>query len=109
MRFYGETLELSLVVHDPELEWAKFDTNVPGLRIGLGRQDRVAGSGSISINLGVESVDEARARLESKGVKFPKPSINVPGVVKLADFQDPDGNRLRLAGPPDRETGRASN
>ena len=102
MTFYGETLELELLSHQPELEWAKYRTAVPGVTIGIGRQDRVEGSGTVSINLGVSNLDEARARLEAKGVKFPKPSVNIPGVVKLADFADPDGNRLRLAGPPDR-------
>jgi lactoylglutathione lyase len=102
MKFYGETLELELLSHQPELEWAKYRTAVPGVTIGIGRQDRVEGSGTISINLGVTDLDKARARLEAKGVEFSKPSVSIPGVVKLADFADPDGNRLRLAGPPDR-------
>ncbi len=104
MAFYRDVLELKLASHEPELEWAKFDTNVPGVRIGIGRQDTVAGSGSTSINIGVKNVDAARALLESRGVKFARPTINIPGVVKLADFQDPDGNRLRLAGPPDADS-----
>lgn len=101
MAFYGETLELELLSHVPELEWATYRTDVPGVTIGIGRQDRVEGSGTASINLGVTNLDKARARLEQKGVEFPKSSVNIPGVVKLADFADPDGNRLRLAGPPD--------
>ncbi len=41
------------------------------------------------------------AILESRDVVFDGPTIEVPGVVRLADFKDPDGNRIRLAGDPD--------
>lgn len=99
--FYRDVLELKLVSHDAALEWAKFDTNVPGVQIGIGRQDSVGGSGTTSINIGVRDVDAARRLLESRGVTFTGPSVNIPDVVKLASFHDPDGNRLRLAGPPD--------
>ena len=101
MQFYGNVLELKLLVHNPDLEWAKYETSVPGVRIGIGRQDVVTGSGSTSINLSVKDVDAARRLLEGRAVKFPKPTVNIADVVKLAEFADPDGNRLRLAGPPD--------
>jgi hypothetical protein len=52
------------------------------------------------LNLGVADVASARALLERRGVRFPKPTQVIPGKVALADFTDPDGNRLRLAGPP---------
>jgi hypothetical protein len=35
--------------------------------------------------------------VEERGVKFSGPTINIPDKVKLADFTDPDGNRIRLA------------
>jgi len=49
-------------------------------------------------------VDEIRASLEKKGVRFPEPTWIIPGKVRLASFLDPDGYRLRLAGqdPPRR-------
>jgi hypothetical protein len=45
-------------------------------------------------------VAAARALLEKRGVVFPGPTQVIPGKVALAGFTDPDGNRLRLAGPP---------
>ena len=30
---------------------------------------------------------------------FPRPTAVIPGKVSLAEFKDPDGNRLRFAGP----------
>lgn len=101
MKFYGETLDLKRVSHEPDLKWAKYDTAVPGFRIGIGEQDVVSPDSTSSINIGVADVKATRTLLESRGVVFPNPDINIPGIVKLADFTDPDGNRLRLAGPPD--------
>ena len=68
-------------------------------RVRLGQSEDVQGSGTMSINLAVADCDAARARLEARGVEFLGPTVNIPGVVRLADFLDPDGNKIRLAGP----------
>lgn len=98
--FYSEVLELELESRTAAMQWAKFKTGIPGLSIGLGAGGDVEGSGTVSVNLGVGDIDRARALLESRGVTFDGPTTSIPGVVRLADFRDPDGNRLRLAGPP---------
>ena len=95
--FYRDTLGLTLKHRNDELKWVKFDTGIKGVTIGVGEGEKVEGSGSVSINLGVADVDEARSVLESRGVTFVGETITVPGVVKLADLRDPDGNRIRLA------------
>ena len=46
---------------------------------------------------GVVDIDVARAELEGKGVRFDGDTIELPGMVKLASFFDPDGNRYMLA------------
>ncbi len=96
--FYRDTLGFELELRDDELGWARIATGIRGVTIGLGVQDVVKGSGTASINLGVGDLDAARALLERRGVVFAGPTIEVPGVVRLADFADPDGNRIRLAG-----------
>ncbi len=48
----------------------------------------------------VANVDAGRRTLEAAGVVFQGATLLIPGKVKLAGFTDPDGNRLRLAGPP---------
>jgi len=45
----------------------------------------------------------ARTLLESRGVVFSGPTQIIPGKVALAGFRDPDGNQLRLAGPPPKK------
>ena len=102
IEFYTETLGLELFERNDAIGWARVRTAVPGVTIGLGVRsdaDRL-GSGTSSINLAVGNLDEVVAILQSRGVQFEGPILEIPGVVRLADFLDPDGNRIRLAGAP---------
>lgn len=95
--FYGDVMGLPLESRTESLEWARFILPT-GARLGVGRQDEVKGSGTASVNISVRDIEAARRLLESRGVVFDGPTQVIPGVVRLADFSDPDGNRIRLAG-----------
>ena len=97
--FYGDVMGLELESRNESLEWAKFLLPT-GARLGVGQAETVEGSGSTSINISVRDIEAARLALEQRGVIFDGPTLEIPGVVRLADFSDPDGNRLRLAGAP---------
>jgi predicted enzyme related to lactoylglutathione lyase len=101
--FYTETLGFVLTERRNDLKFAHIDTNVSGLQIGLGEQLEPRGSGSVLINISVADVASARRALESKGIVFRGETQIIPGKVALAEFADPDGNRLRFAGPPPKE------
>ncbi len=45
--------------------------------------------------LHVDDIDAARSELEAKGVEFAGDTLDT-GVCKMAQFADPDGNRLML-------------
>ncbi len=99
--FYSETLGMEVESVNQDLQWARIKPGIAGVTIGLGVGEpgsEVKGSGSVSINLGVNNLDETREILEGKGVEFLGPTLEIPGVVRLADLVDPDGNRIRLAG-----------
>ena len=98
--FYRDVLGFELFLRNDELAWAKLRTAVRNVVIGVGVSDAPQGSGTLSLNFSVANIEDARRRLEERGVKFTGPTITIPGVVKLADFADPDGNRIRLAGAP---------
>ena len=100
VRFYVDVLEFSLTERRDDLGFAHIQTNVPGLEIGLSAGGAQAGTGGAVVNISVADVVAARAVLESRGVTFAGPTQTIPGKVSLAGFADPDGNRLRLAGPP---------
>jgi catechol 2,3-dioxygenase-like lactoylglutathione lyase family enzyme len=104
--FYTKTLGFTVTERRDDLKFAHIQSNLPGLEIGVGEVPAPKGSGSTVVNIGVRHVGQARAALEARGVVFRGPTEVIPGKVALAGFADPDGNLLRLAGPP--ETASAS-
>jgi predicted enzyme related to lactoylglutathione lyase len=71
---------------------------VPGVQIGLSEVASPQPKGII-LNFEVTNTDAGRRALEAAGVVFQGETEVIPGKVKLAGFLDPDGHRLRLAGP----------
>lgn len=81
-----------------EAGWAEVSTPAEGVSIGLDQTDAdVEGSGGSVPVFGVVDIDAARAELEAKGVEFAGDTVELPGMVKLATFFDPDGNRYMFA------------
>ena len=114
--FYRDVLGFRLKERNESLRWAKLNAGINGVTIGIGEGPNVVGSGSTSMNFGVIDIDTVRAELEKKGITFLGETITVPGTVRLADFEDLDGNRIRLAqslatvkiAPEDKKTNRPS-
>ncbi len=81
-----------------EAGWAEFAGPL-GVVIGLSalHGEPHPGPGGCTITFGVADIDAARADLESNGVRFQGPTNELPGMVKLATFEDPDGNVLMPA------------
>jgi predicted enzyme related to lactoylglutathione lyase len=98
--FYEGAMGFKMVERRDDLQFAHIDTNVPGLQLGLSVGSAKSGTGAAIVNIGVADVEAARRLLESRGVAFTGPTQVIPGKVALAGFVDPDGNQLRLAGPP---------
>lgn len=100
IEFYERTLGFKTVERRDDLQFAHVETNVPGLQLGLSVGSKEKGTGAAIINLSVADITAARNVLEARGVVFRGPTQVIPGKVALAAFSDPDGNQLRLAGPP---------
>jgi len=99
--FYERTLGFKVTERRDDLKFAHLSTNVPGLDLGLNEvEESPIGTSGIVLNFGVKDVAEGRRALESRGVMFLGPTRVIPGKVALAELKDPDGHRLRLAGPP---------
>ena len=67
-----------------------------GFTIGL-NQGAEAGDAGATPVFGVKDIDAARSELEAKGVTFEGETVELPGMVKLATFVDPDGNHYMFA------------
>lgn len=101
--WYEQVLGFATTERRDDLKFAHVATNVPGLELGLGEGGTQQGTGAVIINFSVVDVVAARKLLESRGVVFTGPTQIIPGKVALAGFRDPDGNQLRLAGPPPKK------
>lgn len=100
IRFYTEVLGFRVTERRDDLGFVHVECGVPGLQLGLSAAGtRPRTPGSVVLNFSVKGdVDMVRAGLETKGVRFTGPTEVIPGKVRLAPFEDPDGYRLRLAG-----------
>ena len=96
--WFKDVLGLEEVFKVAEAGWAEVSTPAEGVSIGLDETDAdVEGSGGSVPVFGVVDIDAARAELEAKGVEFAGDTVELPGMVKLATFFDPDGNRYMFA------------
>ncbi|MCB1161391.1 VOC family protein, partial [bacterium] len=59
------------------------------------REEVKPGGGSVPV-WGVLDIAEARAALEARQVRFDGDTVEIPNMVKLATFFDPDGNAMML-------------
>jgi len=99
IRFYEQTLGFKIAERRDDLQFAHVDCGLTGLQLGLSAGgSNPPAAGSIVLNFGViGDIEAARKDLEAKGVVFVGPTVMIPGKVRLAEFKDPDGYRLRLA------------
>ncbi|MBK9546722.1 MAG: VOC family protein [Dehalococcoidia bacterium] len=96
--WYRDVLGLEETFVVEEGGWAEFAGPL-GVVIGLSALHGQAhpGVGGTTITFGVSDIEAARAELEDNRVQFTGPTTELPGMVKLATFKDPDGNEMMLA------------
>ncbi len=96
VQFYGTTLELPRSVYIKERHYAEFETAnltlsvIDAEKMGIDCEPVRSG-----IALHVRDVQQARERLEQRGVTFEGETLDT-GVCHMALLNDPDGNRLIL-------------
>jgi catechol 2,3-dioxygenase-like lactoylglutathione lyase family enzyme len=94
--FYGDVLGLERSIRWGNMPAGEFETG--SLTIAVMQSDAFGiefSPHSHPVALHVPDVQEARAELESKGVRFGADTID-SGVCHMAHFRDPDGNVLML-------------
>ena len=97
INWFKDMLGFDLIYRADEVGWAEMASPAKGVTIGVGQNESPEGRGGTTPVFGVDSVDEARAEIEAKGVTFDGDTVEIPGMVKLATFFDPDGNTYMLA------------
>jgi predicted enzyme related to lactoylglutathione lyase len=93
-KFYSHTLGLKKIL---EIQgWAEFSHAEGEASIGLATNPQAGKEPGATIVLRVDDIERERKRLLASGVQFEGPIEEIPGMVKLAAFRDPSGNRLQL-------------
>lgn len=96
--WYQAILGFTLDYAVDEMGWGEMSTNVPGLTLGISQVETGAGGqGGATLPFAVNDIAVARATLEKQGVRFDGPTNEIPGMVKLATFFDPDGNAFMFS------------
>ncbi|MEE8106961.1 MAG: VOC family protein [Planctomycetota bacterium] len=93
--FYRDVLGLKPT--ESSEHWTEFATHTGALTIGLSLADKdtPAGAGSW-MTFGVKDMAAALATLRKGEARIVGEVQTIPGLVKLATFLDPDGNRFKL-------------
>lgn len=105
--FFSRTVGLGVSNFAPEFGWAELVGHDGGMILGLGQvrdesdlpqeqKSPIKPGQNAVITLTIDHIEQAKAELESKGVKFVGDIVEVPGHVKMATFTDLDGNLFQL-------------
>ena len=101
-KFYGETLGLPVAAFmGDEVGWMEFgEKDGTHLAISLWRDPTPPKrEGGATVVFSVDDAYKAVEELRRRGVKCEDVQA-IPNMVTYANFFDPEGNRLQLAGPP---------
>jgi len=94
--WYRDVLGFILLYKVDAMAWCELASEIKGVNVGLSQVEKVAPEGGATLTWGVKDIDAARRQLEGKKVRFDGATMTIEGMVKLATFYDPDGNKMML-------------
>lgn len=94
--WYQSRLGFKLLYDVAEIGWCELATPTAGVNVGLSQVETPKTGAGPTPTWGVTDIAAARKQLEAQGVRFDGATQEIPGMVKLATFFDPDGNALML-------------
>ncbi len=100
---FVDLLGLELKDYAPEYNWMEIGGEMGSL-LGVGQEApdcaeqeiQQAPGNNAWVSISVDNLEESKAHLENNGITFIGDIFEVPGHVKMALFQDYDGNRFWL-------------
>jgi len=94
--WYRDVLGFTLLYKVEEMAWCELASEIKGVNVGLSQVEKVSPEGGATLTWGVKDIAAARKNLEGRKVRFDGETMTVEGMVKLATFFDPDGNKMML-------------
>jgi predicted enzyme related to lactoylglutathione lyase len=104
VRFYTETLGMTLSHRSDQIGWAQLGLGGADLALELDRGEGEDGEDEelvgrlVGVSLAVEDIEQTYATLRQRNVEFLGPPTKMPWGGVLAHLRDPDGNVLTLVG-----------
>lgn len=92
--WYQDVLGFALIYRMDEIAWCELSTGVARVNVGLGVREHAGGKGGATLTFGVADLDAAKAELDRHGIRQDGPIQDIPGMVRLLTFFDPDDNAL---------------
>ena len=92
--WYQDVLGFTLLYRMEEIAWCELSTGVERVNVGLGVRETAGGTGGATLTFGVTDIDAAKAALDAAGIRQDGPIQDIPGMVRLLTFFDPDDNAL---------------
>lgn len=92
--WYSEVLGMTLLYRMDDMAWCELSTGVARVNVGLSEVEEAGGKGGATLTFGVADIDVAKAALDAAGVRQDGAVQDIPGMVRLLTFYDPDGNAL---------------
>lgn len=98
--FYRDVLGFTLLYRSEDIGWCELSTGVERVNVGLSERREAAGAGGATLTFGVDNLEAAKAGLEAHSVKLDGDIMEIPGLVRLLTFYDPDDNSLMFYQEP---------
>ncbi|MEZ5708050.1 MAG: VOC family protein [Blastomonas sp.] len=94
--WYQDILGFELLYKVDDLAWCELASSVARVNVGLSQVEDAGGKGGATLTFGVTDIDAAKAELDARSVRQDGPIRDIPGMVRLLTFYDPDDNALML-------------
>ena len=92
--WYQDVLGFELLYKRDEIAWGELSTGVDRVNVGLSERQEAGGPGGATLTFGVTDLEAAKAALDEHGVRQDGNILEIPGLVRLLTFFDPDDNAL---------------
>jgi len=92
--WYQDVLGFELLYRAEQIAWCELKTSVARVNIGLSEVEEAGGRGGATLTFGVTDIEAAKTELDGKSVRQDGPIMDIPNMVRLLTFYDPDDNAL---------------
>ena len=100
--WYRDVLGFELLYKSDDIAWCELKTGVARVNVGLSERREAGGAGGATLTFGVVDLEAAKAELDGKDVRQDGDIMDIPGLVRLLTFFDPDDNALMFYEEPKR-------